>query len=431
MKLLFIENKQKTLFWERIAKRLLGFGHEIHWIVQNRLFTPNIGNTHIIPLPESRFLEYSNEFEDLEKKDRYCYIYKQCPLHYKYYYKSINKILKKVSPSFVFGESTLFHELITIKCCLEQNLKYLNPSTCRYPNSRFTFYMYDTQKPYLGSHETWSEKKIKKKIKEIKERKTPPDYMKNKVNSEQISFIFRRLKSLFESYISSEVIGEIYNTPKISMKCAIEMKRYNNYRIYRKVALDSFDAFKEKNTLVFPLQMQPESNIDVWGFPYNNQSATLETLVKNLGPNWNILIKPNPKSKYEISDHLLKVLSAHKNIYALKNKIKMDDLFHKFKYFFSTTGTINHEAILSGKTCYSCILPITKKFAPNLAKFPNKNLATQNDTSQVSAPYDLMKYLVWSSYPGQISDGVYSPEVFEERNLAAVFTAFLMVINAG
>ena len=40
MKLLFIENRHKTYFFEAIAKRLKSLGHDIYFMIQNKDFAP-------------------------------------------------------------------------------------------------------------------------------------------------------------------------------------------------------------------------------------------------------------------------------------------------------------------------------------------------------------------------------------------------------
>jgi len=42
MKILFIENRHKTFFYEPIAKKLQEEGIEISWLIQNKEFTPNL-----------------------------------------------------------------------------------------------------------------------------------------------------------------------------------------------------------------------------------------------------------------------------------------------------------------------------------------------------------------------------------------------------
>jgi hypothetical protein len=428
MKILFVENKHKTVFWETLAKELVKDGHDIYWIVQNKLFKPSIGEVNVIPKPSKDDLEYSSEFKSLESKDRYCYIYHQMPLHYVYYSNKISQILNWIVPDIVFGEATLFHELLTIESCKKKDILYLTPSTCRYPNGRFSFYKYDTQIPYSGSGQCWSDEHVSKAIEQVITRQKQPDYMKKPSRLKKIGFIARRFKGLVYSYMSSNFFGEIYNTPLLRQKRSIELSRKSAYEKYELLAISNIDGFSPENTLIFPLQMQPESNIDVWGAPYNNQSELIVRLSKNLGESWNILIKPNPKSKYEVSSALLDAIETCDNVYALKHVTDMKLLFDQFKYFFSVTGTINHESILAGKKCFSPSLPITHIFTPNRASIPTQNQISSDEEVYASAPNELMRYLIDTSYVGLIGDNIHTPHVFEQENLQLVVSAFRDVL---
>jgi len=42
-KLLFIENRQKTIFWEKLAVEFLDQGYEVYWMVQNHNLEPKVG----------------------------------------------------------------------------------------------------------------------------------------------------------------------------------------------------------------------------------------------------------------------------------------------------------------------------------------------------------------------------------------------------
>ena len=42
-KLLFVENRQKTIFWEELAIELLKQDYEVYWIVQNHNLEPKVG----------------------------------------------------------------------------------------------------------------------------------------------------------------------------------------------------------------------------------------------------------------------------------------------------------------------------------------------------------------------------------------------------
>lgn len=429
MKIVFVENKHKTKFWERIAEGLILDGHEIFWIVQNKLFRPRIGVINVIPLPNKNNLESNSRFLDLEKKDRYCYIYKNNPSHYEYYYRNINDFLKCVAPDIVFGESTLFHELLTIKSCKENKFLYLNPSTCRYPNGRFSFYKYDTQIPYLGSDEKWPTQHLLDTIQKITNKNKQPDYMEKPSQVKLVGYIARRIKSYIFSFMSSNINGEIYNTPLLQQKRKIEKYKKISFKKIKTISISSIEEFNAENTLVFPLQMQPESNIDVWGYPHNSQNMLIERLSVELGENWNILVKLNPKIKYEVSDGLVSKINQLKNVYVLSPDFEMKPIFEKFRFFFSVTGTINHESLLAGKRCFSPSLPITSIFAPKRATIPHKDMLENDQDVDSKVPLKLMKYLIGKSYPGIIGDEIHSPQAFFNDNINKVLKAFQQVLR--
>ena len=156
MKILFIENRHKTFFYEPIAKKLQEEGIEISWLIQNKEFTPNLeSKKYSIPYPNAEIdIQLDNEIESLIKIDRQFNHFKQKDSSYFYYYnQKIKEILEEIKPNIVYGESTAFHELLTILNCKRKDILYLNPSSCRYPKGRFSFYKYDTLTPYSGSGE--------------------------------------------------------------------------------------------------------------------------------------------------------------------------------------------------------------------------------------------------------------------------------------
>lgn len=429
MKIVFIENKHKTHFWQRIAKKLSEAGHEVHWIIQNKLFQPTAGCVHYIALPSKIDLTYDKKFVDLERKDRYCYIYKNKPRHYKYYSDAIEKILLSINPKLVFGESTLFHELLTIEQCKLHNILYLHPSTSRYPSNRMSFYKYDTLEVFAGSDETWSQIEVKSILDDINGRAITPDYMKKAKKIKKIGFFLRRFTGLIVSFLSANILGECFNTPSLKDKQIVESNCKKAKNAYELLCTCKLEEFSTENTIIFPLQMQPESNLDVWGFPFNSQSSLIQQLSKNLGSNWNILIKPNPKSKYEINDELITSIRSTPNVFALSHTSNMKEIFQKFDVFFSVTGTINYECIFANKVCYSPSLTITKEFAPNHYKIPMLSDLNKVKDLRESNSTRLLNKLISGSYDGLIGDPIHSPQAMDNGNIEVVSKAFLNVIS--
>jgi hypothetical protein len=429
MKIVFIENKYKTLFWQKVSSKLVKAGHEIHWIVQNKWFKPSFDNVHYIKLPRKLDLLYDQTYVNIENKDRYSYIYKNRVLHYKYYSEAIEKALLSIKPKLVFGESTLFHELLTIDLCKQHNILYLHPSTSRYPPGRMSFYKYDSLEVFAGSGEVWPHRKVKSLLDDINRRAISLDYMKKPKKLNKIGFYLRRFTGLLVSFLSVNIIGEIYNTPTLKDKRSIESNCRKNKVIYESLCSHKLENFSNKNTIIFPLQMQPESNIDVWGAPHNSQPELIHQLVKNLGPNWNILIKPNPKPKYEMNDELITSIKNLPNVFALSHFSNMKEIFQKFDVFFSVTGTINYECIFANKSCYSPSLPITREFEPSNYKIPTLSDLNKVDDSRRDNSMRLLNKLIRGSYDGLIGDPIHSPPAMDGGNIEIVSHAFLDVTD--
>jgi len=429
MKIVFLENKYKTHFWQKVSKKLTEAGYEVHWIVQNKLFKPATGAVHYVALPRKSDLVYDQKYDDLENKDRYSYIYKNRVMHYKYYSKAIEKFLLSIKPKLVFGESTLFHELLTIDLCKQHNILYLHPSTSRYPSSRMSFYKYDSLEVFAGSGEVWSHSKVKSILDDINGRSISPDYMKKPKKLHKIGFYLRRFSGLLVSFLSANIIGEFYNTPTLKDKKSVEFNCKKNKAIYESLCSHKLEEFSNKNTIIFPLQMQPESNLDVWGAPHNSQPALIHRLVKNLGPNWNILIKPNPKSKYEVNDELITSIKDLPNVFALSHSSNMKEIFQKFNVFFSVTGTINYECIFANKVCFSPCLPITRVFASCHYKIPTLRDMDEIEDTRTNNSIQLLNKLIHDSYDGLIGDPIHSPQAMENGNIEIVSNAFLDVLE--
>jgi hypothetical protein len=53
-------------------------------------------------------------------------------------------------------------------------------------------------------------------------------------------------------------------------------------------------------SILYPLHLQPEANIDVWGRPRRNQLESIQNIANNLKGSQILYIKPQPKIKIRI-----------------------------------------------------------------------------------------------------------------------------------
>lgn len=435
MKLLFLENRYKTFFFDALANQLSKKGHEIHFIIQNKEFLPK-GNfiNHIIKYPSNINYTFNTdpEVEGVIKSDRQLNHFKKEDSTYFYYYNDkISEIIDRVAPDLVFGESTAFHELLTINNCRNRNILYLNPSTCRYPIGRFSFYKYDTLEPYLGSNELLSNNEAETIIDEIVNRKTAPDYMKP-VPVSKTKKINDKLKKTIAYYK-----GETYNTPNPFIKQKLEKLKNKTIK--------NWDTNAEKKVIrgnsfnvLYPLQMQPEANIDVWGKKYRNQTELVQNIAKALPEDTVLYVKPNPKSKYELTQELLNVIKQSKNIKHLHHSTKMDAILPNIDLVITVTGTIAIECILSNKpvatlkktinnTAKNCkyIQSLSEQLPKVILEIKNKDFKTLTNQEKIS----YINLLNKTSYKGIISDPFSNINCLNENNLANLLKAFNHILN--
>ncbi|WP_154140334.1 hypothetical protein [Photobacterium damselae] len=428
MNLLFIENRFKTLFWKAVAKRLKKRipSLNVSWLIQNKSFSPKDNElSYIINYPKNDdvLIEDSIFFDELMAMDRGYYVFGNGAGHYKYYYKKIKEIILLCKPDFVIGESTLFHELIAIQVCKELNITYLTPSSCRYPLAKFSFYVNGSLDVY-----NYQDKDIKPDhydlIDEIVNRKVVPDYMKKATGFRKIKI---RANIFYNNYmvLKSWIEGERFNTPSPFKKILVGIKTKINRKLWDRRSIDIDNIYNWDNVVLYPLQMQPESNIDVWGYPFNDQADNLKRLHQVLPDDKVILIKPNPKSKYELNSKLMSLINNLSNVICVSHDTPMDILFNRVNTVYTVTGTIGLEAVLSGKK-------LITETNSKLIGYPNVYILDDEKILLAPTKYNaehLISNLDGNSYSGIISDPIFSDYCMSEENVNNVANAFCDVFS--
>jgi len=430
MKLLFIENRYKTFFSDAIANQL-ALEHEIFWIVQNHDFSPQIGKVFKVPYSKaSNNINKNVDLSEIIESDRQLnYFKKDNTDYFYYYYEQINKLISEINPDFTFGESTAFHELLTIKICKEKNILFLHPTSCRYPSGRFSFYKYDTVQPYLGSNESLSKDSAGFIIKRIVDRPSKPDYMK-KVSIKKEKILKDKIRIL-KGYL----FGEKYNTPNPFVKLNIERKKKKNISIWNENAISEID--KNSFSVLYPLHLQPEANIDVWGRKRRDQLKTVKEISENLIKGQLLYVKPNPKSKYELSDELLDFVSTKSNIKMIHHGVSMDSIFKDLDLFITVNGTIALECIFANKPILTLVdvffnnasnclfLKNIKSLQKHIGRIIENDFPKLKDNQKL----DFLNLLNKTSFKGIISDPFSSSECMSKQNIENVLEGFNQILN--
>ena len=442
MKILFVENRYATWIWCSIAAKLESDGHEIFWLVQNPMFEPNIGQTHVVPFPKQRKSPVrldGESFPDFEKlrTDRAIRYFGKSDHHHAHYKASISKILAAIEPDMIFGETTQFHELITIAIARQRGIFYAAPSATRYPPERVTFQIYDQLDPFGGSGKSLANEAAEEMLDAINTRRLVPSYMR----ASSRSAARRKLSLLGDKIrvVTGWLAGERFVTPSPIKKISLEKRQRRLRDQWERCAVAEVPRdLDSRPWVLYAIQMQPESNIDVWGFPWNDQTAIIREAADALGAiGGKLVVKPNPKSKYELEQALCQLVAEHPHIVALAHGSKMSDVFPRATAVMSVTGTVILEAILAGKPVgvigdhamarYEGATALSRpsEIAQMVLDLPSTGQPARPTTAGIR----LLNMIHSASYPGILFDPLNQPEFNTAENMAQLVFAFRDIIK--
>jgi hypothetical protein len=441
MKIVFIENRYATLIYEQAAIALQRCGHEIHWIVQNHVFSPKLPNVHKLPYPINKDLLDFPPDTALNKiliSDRGIRYFGIKSTHYLHYRKHINNILNKIIPDVVFGETTQFHELIAINLCKDRDIPYLSPNASRYPPNRILFFLNDTFDPVGGCGISMESDKRSYFLDNVIHRRLIPSYMEPKDSAwkSRLQRVCRHLQ-IFIGW----ALGERYVTPSPLRKLQLGYQHKIISNKWDSLADSRWHGGSFKNSsrwVLYPLQMQPESNLDVFGQPWIDQHEIIGRAAEALSKvNGFLIVKPNPKSKYEMSKRLLETVEKFENIIPLRHDFPMREIFMSAPLVLSVTGTVIIECIFNSKPVAVLgshnmrdLIGVTPVDSPE--QVVNVMLSLEGGDLNCASREDALKLIgeVYSkSYDALLFDPVTRPDLFHKENVVKIQEAFMDVIK--
>lgn len=437
MKILFIENRYATLIWDAIARQLEARGHEIHWIIQNPMFMPIVGEKHVLPFPPATEKKQDESLSWLKDVDRGVRWFGGDGTHWHPYNKRIREILESVRPDVVFGEPTQFHEQLTLENARQMGIRFLSPGGTRYPVGRLHFFDYDTLNPVGGEGVNLNDAELGTMLDTIVERKVVPSYMEV-IPQPMLKKKWGKLKNKL-LITTGWLMGERYITPSPLTKMRLERahaKRCLDWETFSQLQLP--ESLKNKPWVLYPLQMQPEANIELWGKPWSYQAQVVKRAAKSLEKLGAVLVvKPNPKSKYELSDDLCELVKSTPNIVALSHKTPMKAVFPQAPLLMTVTGTVTLECIFAGKpiavlgnhamTQYAGLEVMSQP--EDIASVMEKVLAQRAKVATREDAKSLLNYLYGKSYPVTLWHQLDRPELMTDRNVNALTDAFEDVLK--
>lgn len=442
MKIFFIENRYTTRVFGLVAERLVQAGHQISWIVQNHRFAPvRTARVHYIPYPKVRQLQklpQGSKYEWIAQIDRGIRYFGGSADHYLHYEACIEQILTKEQPDVVFGESTQFHELITFELCRARGIFFLHPVASRIPSGRITFFEGDSLDSLFGEGIPLPADEAEAILKAVYERRYTTF-----TNSNFALPVPDRVRELMRKLHNSTIMtlawleGERYITPSPIHKVCLERRKNSALKKLSRISEPKLaEGILPARYVLYPMQMQPETNLDVWGKPWHDQASIISAAARSIAQaGYQLIVKLNPSAKYELLEPGLFAALREPNVSLAPPGSPMAPLFAAATAVLSVTGSVIYESVFCGKPVFVLGDHSMARLA-GVTALPHPEqlgqaLAKMNGSADAQAcALGVIQQVVRTSYPGIWFDPVTMSQFETEANLMALTAAFEHVITA-
>ncbi|ADH60465.1 Capsule polysaccharide biosynthesis protein [Thermoanaerobacter mathranii subsp. mathranii str. A3] len=463
MKIAFIGNFNKTIFFWKISEHLRYRGHEIFWITTSSkwmrwLLDKGVLQDQILHLKiseadskkDSICLDLVSDIEkisglkvkdailmdrvvskwDREKSVQYAL----------YVITMVKNWIEKNNINVIFGETTWLHEILTSSIASYMNIYYLKPATIRLPSQRFAFFKgYLEKEIYIIYHpEIYLQlfedaKKIANETRQelIKNHIKPFYWYNNSHISKPNLYYF--LKILRKTYDALVYAKEDATIKSVKYQLKYEQSHLKFLRYYAEKLGRLFEKPKaNEQFILYTLHKQPEASVDVLGSRVANQLELIRSIVKELPINIKLYVKEHPNALGERKLSYLFRIKRLPGVRLIDPWVPVHELIDKSIGVLTISGTVALEAAMLNKKAGI----FTDMFFDDLSNVyrldSTKDLQWFLEKKNLPWNYEdeeKMARIIMNSFPGIISDPISMPSVLDNENIINVVNGFEMVLN--
>jgi hypothetical protein len=276
-------------------------------------------------------------------------------------YKLIKEIFGKfkpqviVSPNFVALPHIMFNlyaekhgvKMLTVT---DSKVKSVYIFSYRYHDDKGPFYA-RVDALNQGRAKSDNSEKAKKYIEEFRENFKQPDYfirpekkrsLKYKIRYEMIPYyqVIRWYLKKEINYLESTGITSSYRPPRIIIRDHYAKKRYKRF-------MDKFEYYPFENIkkfAYFPLQYQPEQNIDVGAPFFSNQIETARQIAMGLPGDYTLVVKEHPGMVGLRTPSYIEKVARTPNVKLIDYRISSEEVLKRADLIIAPSGTTIAEA---------------------------------------------------------------------------------------
>ncbi|MEZ5773390.1 MAG: hypothetical protein R3D33_01380 [Hyphomicrobiaceae bacterium] len=469
-RLLFVTNQRKTAFYSALGKRLAGEGAEVHWVSVGERWSQmlaadgwqdgrilhlhrhgweweaGMGGTPL-DLQRLRRIETASGTSmksilimDRElnrrqgpQKDAYVSIVA----------REIDRFVAAHGIDYGFGEPTWAPEMIASAVLQASGGHYWSPFTIRVPSSRIAFFptlqhdrVSEIREPGAADREI-----ARATIRSVRERGERPYYFTTNRNPQRFRTHWleearKGMTRAGDDRFDHTVPGLVVRSRR-RIGARLHAVRARSYPRFERAPANPTRPF-----VFVTLHKQPESSVDVFGAPFDNQLEAIRALARVLPFDWEIWVKEH---NHAIGDRSLGYYEALLRIPGVRLIDPDEDgmaIMRRASLVASASGTSCMEAgilgipaVTFGRLFFAPLL-LRTAFDPYamtsaaMADLIAEADAMRKDPARDQRIEDFLAWLVAQSSEGLISDPVSNPSCLDEANIAAVGEAMMRVMRS-
>lgn len=372
MSLCFVSNKDLTVVYSDIARRLKQQGEEIVWLTPSRRWANWLKaegwpaddilciadhEAEWKSLPHDQAMA---ELADVEAEApatisnviRMCRNLRRSPVEFSYAYLAVARryvepFLRRRNVEVAFGEGTWGFELLTWLVCGRLGVPMLTPASTRIPGDRFYFGDAVTTQLLAVTQATEKDREWAADfLRSWLSRPVEPVYMWNQRGGYK-AFRARWINELMIAVFRPELDRGDATLWPLRARLADRVKRFVD-SLSIKLMNPFTSALPNERFILFPLHHQPETSIDVYGSLNSDQLYLIETLSRLLPSTHKLWVKEH---RAGISDRSLGWYRRIKSLPNVRLVGPYEDMFSMMRradIVVTITGTAGFEAALLG-----------------------------------------------------------------------------------
>lgn len=370
MRIAFVANHDKTVFFAAVAARLLTEGHQIYWISPGRRLARWIRrqgyeSRSVLDLTELSMewtrrnrhesiyvpvLAGEMQIGDMIAADRFLRT-KNPLIALRYLMATSNAITTFVDREgidVVLGEQTYAFELFAGVTLASIDVPYYAPATVRIPSDRFALFPAPDQ-ARLASGRDPSQDELSEAamfVDRFREQPSKPYYFQRNQGGlrPEISWLWAPVKQLILGVQDPHEL----NRPTLSWLLKDRPRRVTNGIMAGREHFKPATEVGDVDYVLFPLHRQPEASIDVLAFRYSDQAAVVEAVARDLPKGWLLVVKEHSNGLGDRPPHFYRRLRQIENVVLVDPWCDSISLARRARLVFTLSGTLAYEAGLLG-----------------------------------------------------------------------------------